>query len=219
MFEVILAGLILGVTLAFMVGPVFFLLIEISLSKGIKKALLFDVGVLAADCAFICIVLFGARLINFDKNAFWIYLIGGLLIVLFGLYNIASAKKKKIKPADEPAIAPKNTANWLYIAKGFFLNIINAGVFAYWLTTALTLRASLQNQPDVRQLMVAYFVATIAAYFLTDVVKIIAAQRIKRRLTPHFLVRLEKIVGFILVLFGGYLVSKGLASYFDIALA
>jgi len=45
----IVNALLTGFFLAFMVGPVFFVLLETSATKGIKEAIFFDLGVILAD--------------------------------------------------------------------------------------------------------------------------------------------------------------------------
>lgn len=192
-----------------MVGPVFFLLIETSLTKGTHKAIVFDIGVLAADLILILLIAYGSRQINIFENAVLIYTIGGFLIIAYGLYNIFSARKKKQQLAEEDRLPTNTSSDFVYIAKGFFLNLLNMGVFAYWLTTTVTLRATLKGNPDEEHLIVAYFIATMAAYFLADLVKIFTAQRIKKVLTPEFLVRLEKLVGITLIFFGVVLIVRG----------
>ena len=89
MVEVIIAGSILGVTLAFMIGPVFILLIETSLTKGARKALVLDLGVLLADIIFIALVFYGSTVFVNEQNVQWIYSIGGVLIIGYGVYNIS----------------------------------------------------------------------------------------------------------------------------------
>ena len=44
-----------GFLLAFAIGPIFFTLIETSITKGIKSAIFFDLGALASDILFILI--------------------------------------------------------------------------------------------------------------------------------------------------------------------
>ena len=44
MIETIFIAISLGVILAFTIGPVFFILIETSITKGIRSALAFDIG-------------------------------------------------------------------------------------------------------------------------------------------------------------------------------
>ncbi len=209
MVEVIIAGIILGITLAFMVGPVFILLIETSLTKGAKKAIILDLGVLSADVLFIFLIAYGSRALLQAENVTYIYIIGGLLIIAYGLYNVINAKRKRKKlEADDPL--PLINGNALvFFAKGFFLNFLNVGVFAYWLTTTVTLRATLKGAEDESLLMLVYFITTVLAYFLTDLVKIFASQRIKKLLTPEMLIKIERIVGFVLMVFGVLLIVRG----------
>ena len=209
MIEIITAGIILGVTLAFMVGPVFLLLLEISLTKGIGKAIIFDLGVLLADVFFITLVGIGSSFINDVNNVSWVFAIGGFLIIGYGLYNLSSAKRKKKVLAKEEQLPEITGSNGLYFIKGFFLNFMNVGVLAYWLTTTVTLRAAVQGDENESALMWAYFISTIAAYFATDLFKIFTAQRIKKRMTPEFLIKIEKKVGFILIVFGAFLILRG----------
>lgn len=209
MIQIIAAGIVLGITLAFMVGPVFFLLIETSLTKGVRKAIVFDIGVLSADMIFIALIAYGSRQLNIFDNAILIYTIGGILIITYGLYNIFSARKKKAHLEEKEELPDNTSSDFVYIAKGFFLNLLNVGVFAYWLATTVTLRATLKGNPYEDRLILVYFIATVAAYFITDLIKIFTAQRIKKALTPEFLVRLEKIVGIILVVFGAILIVRG----------
>ena len=53
-------AVLLGFGLAFMVGPVFFTLIETSITKGVRAAITFDIGVVLADIMFITISYFGS---------------------------------------------------------------------------------------------------------------------------------------------------------------
>ncbi|GAA6773638.1 hypothetical protein AAGS39_44020 [Flavobacterium sp. CGRL2] len=48
----ILAGLPWGLFLSFMVGPVFFILLETSITKGFRAAIVFDFGVVLGDIFF-----------------------------------------------------------------------------------------------------------------------------------------------------------------------
>jgi threonine/homoserine/homoserine lactone efflux protein len=60
MLDDILAAIPLGVLLSFLIGPVFFVLLETSVTKGFRAALVFDLGVLLADILFILIAYFSS---------------------------------------------------------------------------------------------------------------------------------------------------------------
>jgi len=52
---------IIGFFMAFMIGPVFFMLIQTSILKGARAAIAFDLGVLFGDLTFILIAYYGSR--------------------------------------------------------------------------------------------------------------------------------------------------------------
>ncbi len=59
--------------LSFMVGPVFFVLLETSITKGFRSAIVFDFGVVLGDIFFIAIAYLGSYRLNSslkDKPAF-----------------------------------------------------------------------------------------------------------------------------------------------------
>ena len=58
MFDGLLYAALYGFLLAFAIGPVFFTLIETSITKGFKAGLFFDLGAQTADIIFILIAYF-----------------------------------------------------------------------------------------------------------------------------------------------------------------
>ena len=60
MIQDIQAAKPLGFFLAFMIGPVFFVLIETSATKGFRAAVAFDIGVILADIIFIGVAYFSS---------------------------------------------------------------------------------------------------------------------------------------------------------------
>ena len=55
MFDDIIAAIPFGIILAFTIGPVFFVLLETSATKGFKAAIVFDLGVVLADIIFVTV--------------------------------------------------------------------------------------------------------------------------------------------------------------------
>ena len=69
MIESIFVAISLGVMLAFTIGPVFFILIETSITKGIRSALAFDFGAISGDIFFILLAYWGtSKLSDYIKN-------------------------------------------------------------------------------------------------------------------------------------------------------
>ena len=79
-------AIILGFFLSFMIGPVFFMLIQTSILKGARAAIMFNVGVILGDIVFIVIAYYGSRhLLERIKDDPRLFFIGGLILVVYGL--------------------------------------------------------------------------------------------------------------------------------------
>ena len=79
-------AVLLGFGLAFMVGPVFFTLLETSITNGLRAAITFDMCVALADIMFISISFYGClpiltKIQDYQK----IFMIGGFVLVSYGL--------------------------------------------------------------------------------------------------------------------------------------
>ena len=61
MFDDIITAIPFGIILAFTIGPVFFVLLETSATKGFKSAIIFDLGVIFADIVFIALAFFSTN--------------------------------------------------------------------------------------------------------------------------------------------------------------
>ncbi len=79
MFEDVQAAIPLGFLLSFMIGPVFFVLLETSALKGFRAALSFNIGVIIADTLFIIAAYFSSyQLLENLSNQPGLYVSGAL---------------------------------------------------------------------------------------------------------------------------------------------
>lgn len=193
----ILYGLLLGVTLSFMVGPVFLVLIDTSIRKGVKAAIVLDLGVIVADMLFISIAFFSTGFLEILENSRIPYYIGGALITGFGTYSLV--KPPVGMPPKTVGLLPEKVSYWGLALKGFLLNFLNVGVLTYWLTMSLIISHDFHYAPAP---VVTFFVSSVMAYFITDMVKIYFASKLQRYMTPLRMRFLERAVGLILVVFG-----------------
>ena len=96
MIQDILTAIPLGIFLSFLIGPVFFVLLETSAVKGFRAALVFDLGVVFADIVFILIAYFSSyKLIESLKNDPSIFIFGGILMLTYGIISFIKLKKLK----------------------------------------------------------------------------------------------------------------------------
>jgi threonine/homoserine/homoserine lactone efflux protein len=209
LFQDILSAIPLGFFLSFMIGPVFFVLLETSVVKGFRAALFFDLGVILADIVFITIAFFSSyRLIQTIKDDPALFIFGGLVMLTYGIISFINNRKeaRKIK-IDE--IDPKELAKINYVSlfvKGFFLNFINIGVLGFWLAILITIGPQLELKTSR---MLTFFSTLIISYFITDIFKILLAKQLRSKLNPKNILLIKKIISIILIVSGIFLLSQG----------
>lgn len=202
----IINALLTGFFLAFMVGPVFFVLLETSATKGIKAGIIFDLGVILADIIFIIISFFGSySLLNRIKDDPRLFFAGGILLFIFGLVTFIKEKQKKIIVDPKLVVVEKTNLLGLFI-KGFLLNFINIGVLGFWLALVVVIGSNVGMNSER---IFWHFTTIIIGYFLTDLGKIALAKQLKNKLTPAVITKIRKIMGITLIVIGLVVASKG----------
>ena len=150
MINIIFNGVLFGVLLSFLIGPVFFVLIETSLNKGVRHAIFLDIGVLLSDILYLIASFYVAKEINewLNENSFIKYIAGGVFIII-GVFSILKKRphtKEAVLYNTEDKQVPyfkKRTFVGL-IAKGIGLNAINPGVLIYWIAACTYATEKLQ---------------------------------------------------------------------------
>lgn len=206
MFDDILAAIPFGIILSFTVGPVFFVLLETSVTKGFRSALIFDFGVILADIIFIIIAFFSTN--NFrgkisNDPSFLIF--GGVLLIVYGIISFIKTSKSFRSIVKEYHKVEIQKAYGKLFIKGFLLNFINIGVLLGWLGFMI-----LGNSLTVSENGDIIFIsAMLTAYFVTDIIKILVAKKLKDRLTPRLIFKTKKVVALIILIFGVLLFAQG----------
>ena len=207
MINDILSGIPWGIFLSFMIGPVFFILLETSIIKGFRAALVFDLGVVLGDVVFITVAYLGSyRLITSLKDNTAIFLLGGIIMLAYGLVSFIGLQKEEKEDLQkiDNEIIRKNYLG-LFV-KGFFLNIINIGVLGFWLAVIISVGPKL-NMETSR--MLTFFTTVILSYLLIDCIKISLAKQLKSSLTPVNILKIKKGISIVLMIFGIVLIVQG----------
>src|SRR5690606_29007579 len=93
--DIILNGLISGLALAFLIGPVFFTILQTSLERGFRCGLFVAIGVSLSDAFYISVCYLGVSRL-FDSGNFREYLgyFGGIVLLSMGLYYLLVKSRK-----------------------------------------------------------------------------------------------------------------------------
>jgi threonine/homoserine/homoserine lactone efflux protein len=206
----------IGFILSIMIGPVFFVLLEISITKGFKAALIFDLGVLLSDLFYIVISMFFAyqlRGLSDFKNNLALSILGGSLFFVYGVYNLFF-KKIKLVPItldkellDDHHNSKSSTArdNTMLVLKGFTLNLLNPGVVIYWLAIIAKGFDLVSKYESDLHIMVFLFVILIT-YFGIDSLKAYVANKLKPLVTTGLLKGLNWLIGIVFMGTGVFLI-------------
>lgn len=199
-------AVLIGFFLSFMIGPVFFMLIQTSIIKGARAAIAFDLGVVLGDIVFILISYYGSKsLLEKIKDDPRLFYIGGLILLVYGIITYLDKSLKDANQDETFAISEKTNYSKLFF-KGFLLNFINVGVLAFWLGMIVIVGSNLQMNP---QKILNYFTVILVSYLITDIGKILLAKQLKNKLTPRITYKIKRTMGIFLMIFGVFLILKG----------
>jgi len=196
MSEAIFSGAILGFALAFLIGPVFFMILGTSIHNGFMPAAALALGVMLSDCLYILITGFGsAGLFTSDVFRKYSGIAGGILLIVFGILTLV--KKQQVR-ASELTNHPDSDKLWQYVIRGFVLNTLNPFVVIFWIGVATTVAVKQYSL----NLTIAFYSSSMVVVLATDLIKAFIANKLKRILTATFIVWLNRISGAALILYG-----------------
>jgi threonine/homoserine/homoserine lactone efflux protein len=196
--EVILNGIISGIVLAFLIGPVFFTIIQTSIERGFGSGALVAIGVSLSDAFYITLVYLGIYQL-FDNGNFREYLayFGGVVLLTFGVYYLF-VKSKRLYQFDPEKVQVNNP--WKLIGKGFIINGLSPMVLIFWLGTVGVATTKLGYSTPHKA--IPFFASIVSTVFVTDILKAKLADKLRRLLTPKFIRNLNIVLGFVLLIFG-----------------
>lgn len=190
-------GVLHGLLLTLLIGPVFFALIQTSIEKGFVSGAGMAVGIALSDTLYIIIATVGVTVLaNNPEFQLWLGVAGGIIMLLFGGSSLA----KKVKDRQpEPSVRVSGKSVSRQLVKGFLLNGINPFVLLFWLGVASVVALNYRYSFELK---IVFFAATILTVLLLDFVKAFAANKLRKLLTPTFMTWMNRIVGVVLIIFG-----------------
>ena len=200
MIHPLFEGIILGITVSISLGPALVALLQTSIKHGTKRGIFLALGIFFSDLTVVVGAYFGATQIITNPTTHFIFgILGGTLMIIFGIVSIT----KKIQLEDQVEVLSeiriKKPGLFRYFVKGYFLNIANPFLWAFWLTTVLAIASTYRGDKLSTAL---FFCGTLGTVLLTDILKTILANRIKVASNPYVKLWVNRVVGMIFMLFG-----------------
>lgn len=208
--DLLLKGLVTGFILSIMIGPVFFVLLETSIRKGVKAAIALDMGVLISDIVYILIAYVfytEVQALSQGDDKSLLHLIGGSLFMVYGVFNLfKKVKERKVKNLH---VSTVRTMDYIWLGiKGFILNIANPLVVFYWFSV-MTLGSKEAGGAGSWK-MIFYLGVILITFFTIDLLKIFGAKRLRPLVTPRLLIGLNRLIGIVFIVFGVVLIVQGI---------
>ncbi len=196
--EIVLNGVRFGVVLAFLIGPVFFTIIQVSVEKGFWRGVMVALGISLSDTIYVTICYFGLiQLINDAQFRMGMAYVGGSILILFGLYHLLVKSRKK---NNEEYKQDEKKPFYRYFFKGFIINGLSPSVLIFWVGTISL--ASIDFGYSKGSQFFVFFCSLLSTVLLTDILKAYLAGKLRTLVTARFLKIMNIILGIALAILG-----------------
>jgi len=198
MIAYLLQGVQIGFGLALLVGPLIILLIQISLEEGTLSSLVAAFGIWVSDFMYVLIMHFGLSQLqafidhpNFEEI---VGTVGGLILLLTGL---AMWYKRPPRFGKEVHVRPARLGK--SFLRGFAINTFNPFPVFFWsaVSVGIVFEARLNSAETI-----ALYGGILGMVVLTDILKVLAARKLRQRLTPKAARTAQRVGAFALMVFG-----------------
>ncbi len=200
MFAAIAEGFILGLMLACFFGPIFFLLLDLGVNRGIKPVIFLSLGVFASDFLFVLVLYFVlsnyiSRVVDYN----YLFISGGLILIYFGLAKIFKTQNVQ----EKKDVMVENNRKIFF--QGFAINILNPSVFLFWFGSVMVAKSKF---PGNHFFSLLYFLSALIVVVSTDIGKGFLATQLRKFINPGNLGFFSKLSGFVFVFYGVKLFLK-----------
>ena len=207
-------GLILGLTVAITLGPALFALLQTSIKYGVKIGIFLALGIFMSDLGLVVGCYFGAsRIVTDAKYHLILGIIGGVVMTAFGIYTFFKKvpQTEQVEAINEIKVKKKGPLPYFF--KGFFLNIANPFLWVFWISSVLAVNGSYGG--DQRSVAL-FFTGTLAMVLMTDILKVVLANKIKVAGNPQVKLWINRIVGLLFMIIGAFVIAGSLLEYFRV---
>jgi threonine/homoserine/homoserine lactone efflux protein len=207
MFTAIYEGILLGLFLAFSIGPSFFALINTGISYGFRSGAVLAFGIFLSDLFFVLVTVslihFGmSDLLTNPKHQAFLGVIGGVVLIIYGAVHFIN---KNVSVDEENKLEIIRPKTYILLIKGFLLNMFNPFVWIFWIATTTAISSEYEFH---LYLIIVFFTSVLGVVISTDLLKTFVAHKIKKVLNAKMLLNIRYASGGLLIGFGLYLIYK-----------
>jgi threonine/homoserine/homoserine lactone efflux protein len=214
-FSFLFWAIAIGVFLSLVInmGPAFITLVQTSLHRGFRSAAWFATGVILNDAMVItiCILASVQIVMKSSKEAALACIGAGIILLLFGIFTY----RKKVedrherdeyieKRTNEVLKKQEDKPAWfVFLAKGFVLNILNPFVWIFWFSAVAMVAG---NMGGNKVSTFVFFAVILGTTWVLELLKAWGAAKLKKFLDAERTTLINKIAGILLMLCGAYFI-------------
>lgn len=200
--DIVIKGVVSGIVLAFLIGPVFFTLLQTSIERGFSSGVFVAIGISLSDSLYIFISYFGlTQFMQATNFRHYMAYGGGIILLLFGLYYLF-VKSRKLAQYDPQKV--ESASKFRLAAKGFLINGLSPMVLFFWLATVSVATTQLGYTSGEKALI--FFASIVLTVFTTDIIKAKLADKLRALVTPKIIRMMNVVLGIVMVIFAGKLI-------------
>ncbi len=212
MLHPLFEGMFLGLTVAIVIGPALFALMQTSIKYGVKTGIFLALGIFSSDLTMVVASYFGAwKIITNPDNHLVFGAIGGSVLIIFGILTLIRKVPRTEQVEVLSEIKVKHPGPIPYFFKGYFLNMANPSLWVFWITSVVAISSSYGG--DHRKVAL-FFGGTLFIVLGTDILKCFLANRIKAASNPVVKIWVNRIVGILFMIIGLFVIASSIYEYY-----
>ena len=202
--NLLVSGILMGLALSFLVGPILFALIQVGIEQGFRAGVVLGLGIWISDFVYIGSVYWGisyvAAVTEMEGFEFYLGGIGGIILIAIGLGTFFSPP-----PALESGTKVTNSSYLALWMKGFLINTLNPFTLLFW----LSMMSTVVLKEELSDLQAGLFFGGImGTVVIFDSLKVYLAKLIRNKLKPLHILRMRQVSGAALFIFGVALIVR-----------
>lgn len=196
-----LKGCLIGFSIAMPVGPIGLLCIRNTLALGFLGGLFSGLGAAVADALFGCIASFGVATIIalIEKYHLWVHTIGALVLMAIGVHIVRTAKKSTSHISIDSTQAVQGLTYAFFST--FLLTLVNPLTILSYAAVYASLSPDVVQMPTCTSALLmasGIFVGSTLWWLILSAF----TTYIKSKLDAKYMVRINTLSGFFLILLG-----------------